>query len=57
MGDGTPWTQGRCDVEGLENIIPRGEGTKSGGITFYTSADFRFTDEEILARRDSGPMP
>jgi hypothetical protein len=57
LGDGTPWTQGRGDVEGLEKIIPRGEGTKSGGVTFYTSADFRFTDEEILARRVSGPMP
>lgn len=57
LNDGTPWTQGRDDVEGLEKIIPRGEGTKSGGVTFYTSADFRFTDEEILARRVSGPMP
>lgn len=55
--DGTPWTQGRGDVSGFEEIIPRREGTKSGGITFYSPADFRFTDDEVLARRVSGPMP
>ena len=55
--DGTPWTQGRGDVSGLEEIIPRREGTTAGGVTFYTPADFRFTAEEKLARRVSGPMP
>ncbi|SPM41934.1 predicted protein [Mycobacterium numidiamassiliense] len=55
--DGTPWTEGRGDVHGLEKIVPRREGTQVGGATFYTPAALRFTAEEILVRRVSGPMP
>jgi hypothetical protein len=57
LNDGTPWNQGRGDVAGLDKIVPRREGTEAGGVTFYSPADLRFTDEEILARRVSGPMP
>lgn len=55
--DGTPWTQGRDDIHGLDKIVPRREGTQVGGITLYTPAALRFTAEEILAHRISGLVP
>lgn len=56
--DGTPWTADRDDNHDLEQLVPRGPGTKVGTGTVYSIDDYRrFTDEDTLERRVSGPMP
>jgi hypothetical protein len=58
LRDNTPWTRDRDDVSALEAIIPRREGTRlGGGIEIHRPGDFRFTPEEVLARRVSEPLP
>lgn len=58
MRDGTPWTQSRDDVRALNAIIPRRGGTSVGEeIVIYRVSDLRFTPEEVLAGRLSGPFP
>jgi hypothetical protein len=57
LRDNTPWTRDRADVRALEAIIPRRDGTRVGDGVVYSMSRLRFTDEEVLERRVSGPLP
>lgn len=57
MRDNTPWTHDRADVRALDAIVPRRGEEQVAGMTIYKPSELRFTPEEVLEGRVSGPLP